>query len=173
MSGIQLNRITNANIYLDGNSLLGKAEEIKLPEINMLMTEHKALGMIGKFELPTGFDKLEGEVKWNSFYADVWRKLVDPFSFVTLQVRGSLDTYNSAGRVAQVPVVVIMTASFKKIPLGTFKQNDNAEFSSNFNCTHIEMKVDGASILELDVMSNTYKVDGVDKLETYRQNIGG
>lgn len=72
---IQINRITNANIYLDGNNLLGRASEIKLPDISMIMQEHKALGMVGKIELPAGFDKLEGEIKWNSFYHDVMRNL--------------------------------------------------------------------------------------------------
>ncbi|WP_027809960.1 phage major tail tube protein, partial [Burkholderia cenocepacia] len=58
---IEINRITNANIYVNGNSLLGRAEEIKLPDISAIMQEHKALGMVGKIELPAGFDKLEGE----------------------------------------------------------------------------------------------------------------
>lgn len=40
----------------------------------MIMQEHKALGMVGKIELPAGFDKLEGEIKWNSFYHEVMRK---------------------------------------------------------------------------------------------------
>ncbi|MZQ57783.1 phage major tail tube protein, partial [Escherichia coli] len=45
---IEVNRITNANIYINGNNLLGRAEEIKLPDISMIMQEHKALGMVGK-----------------------------------------------------------------------------------------------------------------------------
>ena len=57
---IQINRITNANIYLDGNNLLGRATEIKLPDVSLIMQEHKALGMVGKIELPAGFDKLGG-----------------------------------------------------------------------------------------------------------------
>ncbi len=60
---IQLNRITNANIYLEGNNLLGRAEEVKLPDVSAIMQEHKAPGMVGKIELPAGFDKLEGETK--------------------------------------------------------------------------------------------------------------
>lgn len=31
MAKIEINRITNANIYLDGANLLGRAEEVKLP----------------------------------------------------------------------------------------------------------------------------------------------
>ena len=49
---IEINRITNANIYVNGNSLLGRAEEIKLPDVSAIMQEHKALGMVGKIEPP-------------------------------------------------------------------------------------------------------------------------
>ncbi len=43
MAKIEINRITNANIYLDGANLLGRAEEVKLPDVSMTMQEHKAL----------------------------------------------------------------------------------------------------------------------------------
>lgn len=121
---IQINRITNANIYLDGNNLLGRASEIKLPDISMIMQEHKALGMVGKIELPAGFDKLEGEIKWNSFYHDVMRKTANPWQAVALQCRSSIDCYNSQGKADQLALVTHMTVMFKKNPLGTFKQNE-------------------------------------------------
>lgn len=173
MSQIALNRITNANIYINGNSLLGRAEEIKLPDITPLMTEHKALGMVGKIELPSGFDKLEGEIKWNSYYPEVWGTLNDPFTMVQLQVRSSVDTYGSQGRMSQVPLVTFLTVLFKKNPMGTFKQNDNAEFSSGFAAYYVRQQIAGLDTIELDVLANIYKVNGVDKLDLFRANQGG
>ena len=173
MSKIQLNRITNANIYVDGNCLLGRAEEIKLPDISMIMAEHKALGMVGKIELPAGFDKLEGEIKWNSFYRDVWLKMNEPYTMAQLQVRSSVETYGSGGRMQQLPMVTFMSVMFKKNPMGTFKQNDNAEFSSAFACHYIKQQFNGEDMIELDVLANIYKVGGVDQLDIYRNNIGG
>ena len=173
MSKIQLNRVTNANIYVDGNCLLGKAEEIKLPDITAMMSEHKALGMVGKIELPSGFEKLEGEIKWNSFYRDVWLKMNNPYSMVQLQVRSSVETYGAMGRMQQQPLVTFLSVMFKKNPMGTFKQNDNAEFSSSFACYYIKQQLAGEDMLELDVLANIYKVGGVDQLDIYRNNIGG
>ena len=170
---IQINRITNANIYLDGNNLLGRATEIKLPDISLIMQEHKALGMVGKIELPAGFDKLEGEIKWNSFYQDVMRKTANPWQAVALQCRSSIDCYNSQGKANQLALVTHLTVMFKKIPLGTFKQNENPEFSSAFGCTYIKQVVDGETLLELDYLANIFRVNGVDQLSTYRNNIGG
>lgn len=173
MSKIQLNRVTNANIYVDGNCLLGKAEEIKLPDITTVMSEHKALGMVGKIELPSGFEKMEGEIKWNSFYRDVWLKMNNPYSMVQLQVRSSVETYGAMGRMQQQPLVTFLSVMFKKNPMGTFKQNDNAEFSSSFACYYIKQQLAGEDMLELDVLANIYKVGGVDQLDIYRNNIGG
>ena len=173
MSKIQLNRVTNANIYVDGNCLLGKAEEIKLPDITTVMSEHKALGMVGKIELPSGFEKMEGEIKWNSFYRDVWLKMNNPYSMVQLQVRSNVETYGAMGRMQQQPLVTFLSVMFKKNPMGTFKQNDNAEFSSSFACYYIKQQLAGEDLLELDVLANIYKVGGVDQLDIYRNNIGG
>ncbi|AOZ50886.1 phage major tail tube protein [Chromobacterium vaccinii] len=170
---IEINRITNANIYINGNSLLGRAEEIKLPDVSAIMQEHKALGMVGKIELPAGFEKLEGEIKWNSLYKDVAKIIANPFQAVQLQARSSIETYGSQGRLQQVSLVTFLTVMFKKNPLGTFKQHENADFSSAFTATYVKQVVDGEDILELDYMANIFRVGGSDMLELYRQNIGG
>lgn len=170
---IEINRITNANIYLNGNSLLGRAEEIKLPDISAIMAEHKALGMIGKIELPSGFDKLEGEIKWNSLYQEVARTVGNPFKAVQLQCRSSVESYAAQGRIREVALVTYLTVMFKKNPLGTFKQHDNAEFGSSFSATYIKQVIDGEEVLELDYMANIFRIGGEDMLADYRANIGG
>lgn len=160
MSKIEINRITNANIYLDGTNLLGRAEEVKLPDVSMIMQEHKALGMVGKVELPAGFDKLEGEIKWNSFYRDAMLSAANPYRSLALQCRSSVQRYSSQGLIDE-------------IPLGTFKQHENAEFSSSFTCTYIRQVLDGEELLQLDYLANIFRVGGVDQLTDYRINIGG
>ncbi|UDM18418.1 phage major tail tube protein [Vogesella sp. XCS3] len=170
---IQVNRITNANIYMEGNSLLGRAEEVKLPDVQAIMTEHKALGMIGKIELPSGFDKLEGEIKWNSFYPEAMKATANPYKTVQLQCRSSVETYGQGGRLEEKPLVTYLTISFKKNPLGTYKQHDNAEFPSSFSATYIKQVLDGEEILELDYLANIFRVGGEDMLTNYRANIGG
>lgn len=173
MSKIQVNRIVNANIYIEGVNLLGRAEEIKLPDISAIMAEHKALGMVGKMELPSGFDKLEGEIKWNSLYEEAAKYMANPFKALQLQCRSSIEVYGPGGRIEEVPLATFLTLMFKKNPLGTFKQHDNAEFSSAFSATYVKQVIKGKDVLELDYMANIYKVNGEDLLATYRDNIGG
>ncbi|CBJ43015.1 phage major tail tube protein [Ralstonia solanacearum] len=170
---IEINRITNANIYVNGSSMLGRAEEVKLPDISAIMQEHKAVGMVGKIELPSGFDKLEGEIKWNSLYKDVAKTVANPFKAVQLQCRSSIETYGSQGRLQEVKLVTFLTVMFKKNPLGMFKQHENAEFGSAFGATYIKQVIDGEEVLELDYMANIFRVNGEDMLADYRSNIGG
>lgn len=170
---ISVNRLTNANVYIDGINHLGKAEEVSLPDIKHKMSEHKALGMVGSFELFSGIDKLEGKIKWNSVYADVARKVANPFKASQIQVRCSIETYTPAGRAAQVPMVTFITATFKNAPMGNFKQQDNVELESTLNVLYVRQEIDGQVVMEIDVLSNIYKVDGEDLLQVYRANIGG
>lgn len=169
---VEIKKLTNANVYIDGSSYLGKAEEIDLPQIQHVTAEHKALGMIGVAEFFSGIEKMEARIKWSSLYPDALRKAANPTQSVQLQCRASLEDWTASGRTAEKPVVVFLTASFKNFPAGNFKAHENAEFESNLSVTYVKMEVDGGEVVEIDVLSNIYKVNGVDILANYRANLG-
>lgn len=174
MANVLIHRITNANIYMDGANLLGRAEEIELPQVKVKMAEHKALGMVGTIRAFSGIEALEGKIKWASFYADVLKKAANPFKTVQLQVRGSLEDWNTpAGRNTEKPVVAVMQVLFKNFPLGQFKQNENVDITTEFDAWMVKLTAEGQDILEIDVAANIYKAGGVDMLANYRANIGG
>ena len=173
MGKIQINKLINANIYMNGNNLLGRAEEIQLPQIKHKMAEHKALGMVGSAEFFAGIDKLECKIKWNALYPDVLRTCANPFVAVVIQVRASLETYNGAGRISEVPAVAYISGTFKEFPLGTIKPGDNAEYETSMSVTYAKLVVNGEEIFEIDVLENIYKVGGLDILSMYKSNIGG
>lgn len=169
---VSVKKLYNANIYVDGNSYLGRAEEVTLPEIMAKMVEHKALGMVGAIELPSGWEKMEGSIKWNSFYPDVMKKAANPFTTHQLQLRGSLEDWTASGRTGQASYVAFLSVQFKGMPAGGFKQQENAEFESQLNVLYIRLEVDGSPIVEFDPLSNIYKVNGEDVLQQYRANLG-
>jgi P2 family phage contractile tail tube protein len=170
---INVNRVTNANIYLTGTgSLLGRAEEISLPDVKASMSDHKAIGMFGKLELPSGIDKMECKIKWNAIYPEVAKKFNDIFASREIQVRYPIENYTAQGRTGTVGARVAMTVLPKNIPLGNFKQHDNVELEQTFTVTYFKMEVDGVIVTEIDVLNNIYIVDGVDKLAAYRAALG-
>lgn len=172
MADVKVNRLTNANVYVNGVSMLGRAEEINLPGIKAKMSEHKALGLIAANEYFSGFEKLEAKIKWNSFYEDALKASANFVATSKLQVRASLEVYESAGRTAQKAVVAFITGQFKSFPEAGFKQNDNVEASSDLAVTHYRLEIDGVEIVEIDTIASIYRVDGVDLLAEYRDNLG-
>lgn len=172
MSKIEINKLTNANIYMNGTNLLGRAEEVQLPQIKHKMAEHKALGMIGSAEFFAGIDKLECKIKWNALYPQVLRTCANPFSAAMIQVRASLETYNATGRIAEVPATAFLIGTFKEFPLGTIKPGDNAEYETTMAVTYAKLIVDKEEIFEIDILQNIYKVGMIDMLSTFKKNIG-
>ena len=168
-----IKRLQEANVYLNGNSLLGQAEEVKLPDMASKMSEHKALGMVAGMELFAGIEKMVAEFKWSSYFADTMVATANPFNAVDMQVRSSLRTFGGSGEVtSETPVVVYLKGTFTQSGTGTFKQHDPTDIPSKMSVKYMRQVVNGREILEIDVMNNIFKVDGVDLLETYRTNLG-
>ena len=168
----ELNAIYNANVYVNGNSQLGRASEFKLPEIEIGMDEHKGLGMVGTVKLPNGVEALEGEITWNSFYPDVFTQVYSPFKAVQMMVRANVQVFNAAGLAQEVPMVTMVTATFSKNPLGTYKPKEKAEFASTYQATEIRQSIGGRETLYFNAFTNQYRVNGVDQLAQMRRNIG-
>jgi uncharacterized protein len=170
---IQINSLTNANIYIDGVGLLGRAEEIEVAQPRHKMIDYKGLGMAGSAELWAGVDKLESKIKWVSFDADTLTMATSPFQTHNFQVRGDLEQYTSQGRASELPVIYLMTGIFKDAGIATFRQHQMVETSSVISVYHSELYVAGVQIYLYDVFANIYVVGGVDQLANFRSNLGG
>lgn len=173
MSKISVNKLYNANVYVDGTSFLGRAEEVTLPKVQAKMVEHKALGMVGVIETPAGIEKMEAKIKWNSLYPEIIAAFAHPYQTLQIQVRASLESYDSTGKVSEVPVVAYMTVSFKNFPGIGFKHQDNAEIETDLSVSYYKLAIDGEDYIEVDAFANIWKVKGEDILEQYKSNIGG
>lgn len=168
---IVINRITNANVYMGGNNLIGRASEVQLPDVTQLMTDHEGLGMIGAIQLPAGFDNFEGSINWNSFYRDAFLQMADVTDMVQIQIRTSVEHWSSAGRDGSTPLVVHLSAIFGTLPLGTFQPRQPAEFASEFQAYYIKLDYDGETLLEVDKFANVYRTGGGDRLQQLRRHL--
>lgn len=173
MSKIAVNKVYNANVYINGKSFLGRAEEITLPSLKAKMVEHKALGMYGVIETTAGLEKMEAKIKWNSLYPEVLGEMANPYKTHQLQVRASLETHDSSGRIAEVPVTIFLTAQFKTFPGFGFKHQDNVEIETELSVNYYKLVIDGKEIVEADFFANIWKSNGEDILAKYKANIGG
>lgn len=170
---IEINRITNANIYVNGNSLLGRAEEIKLPDISAIMRSTRRSAWSARSSCrpaSTNWRVRSSGTRCIRMWPRPWPIRT---SLCSCSGRSSIETYGAQGRIQEVSLVTFLTVMFKKNPLGTFKQHDNAEFGSSFAATYIKQVIDGDEVLELDYMANIFRVGAEDMVADYRSNIGG
>ena len=164
--------LKNANVYVDGNNFLGKVREFELPTINQKTDPHEVMGLIGTPEFSEGLEPMEATFSWASFYSDVYQKIGNPMQAVQLQVRGSAANYTANGRTSETAVVVHMTVNFKTVPMGTFTPKTAVELESTASVHAIKLEIGGVVVLEIDVLANIYKVNGLDIMAEYRNNLG-
>lgn len=173
MAKIRVRKCTNANVYLNGTNLLGRAEEITLPEVKAIMADHKALGMVGTGKFFSGIEELTAKFKWISFYPEVMLVNANPTKGVVVQVRASVEEYTSMGRIAEEPFVAFLTGCFASRSGGDFKQHENVQLPDSMTIYAYKEIIAGVTTLDVDVLSNIWIAGGVDMLATYRANIGG
>lgn len=167
-----INQVDNANVYLNGQSFLGKAKSVKLPEFEVEMVEHKNLGLVGTIKLPAGVNALEGEIVWDGFYPEVAVIANNPFKSAQLMVRADVKVFNAAGIAAEVPLVMLLNCSFSKSPMGDYKPKEATEYTNSYQAHSIKQTLDGKEVLFFDAFSNQWRVGGQDVLADYSRNIG-
>jgi hypothetical protein len=163
-------KLTAANVYINGTTTLGQVNEFKAPDFKAKTSEHSALGMFGTASFTSGIELLEGTLQWSSFYPEALTsgaRFRDP---VRLMVRGNVEEYVGGVRTDR-NITITMTATMKQWPGGSFKPRDNSEFTSEYNATSLKIVYNGITLLDYDALSNTYIVDGVDQLASYKANI--
>jgi hypothetical protein len=171
MAATKNNRITNANVYLDGQNFLGMVEEINMPEVKFKGSDYKALGLFGTAEFTAGIEKIEFKLKSNSIYDKILEKC-NPFGTVALQIRGNLENWEGSNLSGNQSVVCYMRASPANIPGFSFKPQDNVESESMFRVYYYKLEIAGRVLVEIDVNSNIFILNGKDLLATYRANLG-
>ncbi len=170
-----INRVTNANVYLLSptvQSLLGRCEEIDLPQPKLKMVEHKGLGMFAKIEYPAGLDILEAKFKWASFYPEVMGAAFQPFNSTALQIRADVQQMGPDGMVAEVPLVALVTGIFKEMPGGKIVKHENSDNPSSMTVYYYKLSLAGDPQIEISPAANIFKVQGVDQLAAFNANQG-
>lgn len=164
--------MTNASVVLNGSVHIGMASSVELPSVVQKMVDHEGLGMIGVIEVSAGVEKLEGTITFNAFHDNPMLRVADPNRTHLLQLRASVETHTSEGRIDEVPYVATMNVRFKNLPAGSFTQHENTDYEVGYSATSLKIVHDQETILDYDAFSNTYKVGGVDVAQRFRQNIG-
>jgi P2 family phage contractile tail tube protein len=163
-------KVTNGNVYLDGITLVGKFDELTLPDLAYKTTEYKTLGMLAEIELPSGFEKMEAEINFLSVFAAEFSKIADPTQPVNLTFRGNKEGYDSMSGRIESNVTITIRGIGKNFPLGGFKTNEMSNFKLKMTVWSISVSDGGVPVLRFDAMSNTFVLGGKDLSMGFKLN---
>lgn len=169
---IVINKIIEANAYLDGNSQAGTVAEVKFPSLEFDMQESDALGMAMTVSLPGKLKELDGEITWNSVYPEAEARVLNPFNGIALQLRSNVRRYGSNGLIEEVPMVTFLNIATYSNELGELNMKDAQKRPVKYKVNSLRQVVNGRETLHVDPWNNIYKVNGVDIFAKMRQNIG-
>jgi P2 family phage contractile tail tube protein len=170
---IEISKVFNARVYIDGVDFIAKAEEVDLPKVKFKFADTKALGIYAESELPTGLDKMEARIKFNSVYPDFVALAADPFTVRTIIVRAPYQVWTQQGVSKTASLKAELRGFFKEFDTAKMKRADSAEAEATLSVIYYKLEVDGQEVVEVDTFNNIYKVKGKDILQDYRSAIGG
>lgn len=165
-----INKITNANVYLNGHSLLGKLDEVNLPDVKQKMETFKALGMYAEVELPVGLEKMEAKLKWNCFYPEVLAA-ANLTTVTNIVVRANIERFHPGGQVTQEPLTCVINGVFKNIPTGSFKPGEKVSgIESAMSVYYLKQTIGSLPVIEIDVFNSILATGGLDQLFMFKIN---
>ncbi|HTU55751.1 MAG TPA: phage major tail tube protein [Acetobacteraceae bacterium] len=173
MTSLVINSLWNCNVYLDGNSLLGRAGEFTVPQPKRVMQDYKGLGMAARLEVPVGWDKMEADITWSSFDQATIGLLVSSTGMQQFSAMADLQVLSASGETSDLPVIYNVTGVTKDPGMVPFKAQENISYKTVITVYHVDLSVGGTQVYLFDAFSNQFFVNGVDQLAQFRTNIGG
>lgn len=159
--------LKNFNLFIEGGSFMGRAEETTLPKLGRKMEEYRGAGMNAPMEIDMGSEKLEADFTLREFSDAVLLQygVVDSAG-VALRLRAAAQRDDASGETDAIEVV--MRGRWREIDQGTVKSGDAASMKVAMAITYYKYIVNGETLIELDTLNMIEKVGENDRLAEQR-----
>lgn len=158
------------NVFNNGLSFQGVAEEVELPKLTMKGEDFRTGGMLGEVTANMGLEKLEMTHK----YAGIVPELFKGFATETLdseliRFAGSYQR-DDTGEISAVEIM--MRGRHTEVEGGNAKAGEKGETSIKTALTYYKLVVDGKELIEIDLINTVFKVEGKDRYAQHRAAVG-
>lgn len=163
-------KLKHFNAFYNGEEFYGQATEITLPKLAIKAEEYRGGGMPGPVDIDLGLEKLELEHSYGGLMYPIYK------DFGLAKIDGSMLRFagsyqrDDTGEIDAVEVVC--RGRHQEIDPGNAKAGDDTEFKVKSTLSYYKLTVNGADLIEIDMVNMIYIVDGVDRLEQHRKAIG-
>lgn len=163
-------KLKHFNVFYNGEEFFGQATEITLPKLAMKTEAYRGAGMPGEVDIDLGVEKLELEHSYGGLMYSIIKDFgITNVSGVLLRFSGSYQRDDTGDTDA---VEAICRGRHTEVDQGNAKAGDDTEFKVKSTLSYYKLTVNGTTLIEIDMVNMIYKVDGVDRLEQHRRNIG-
>jgi uncharacterized protein len=173
MREIKIGQTTNADVYVDGNRLVGRIKEFELDKVGYERVTHEALGMVGKVKLPgRTLEPIDAKIAFSWLETEMMLKTALPNKAVTFQFEKMVDIFDQTGLVAAegYRIITIATLLFAEESMDAFKNGDDP-IGRELECSVIRLSVKSTEtdqfIREYAPFENINRVNGADVWPAY------
>lgn len=163
-------KLKNFALFNDGIAYVGEVDEVTLPKLSRKMEDWRGGGMNGSVKADFGLEPIT--LEWKA--GGILREPLEQFGAlkhdkVLLRFAGALQADDSE-TVQSLEVVV--RGRHSELDFGNAKAGDKTEFKVKTEASYYKLSIDGATVIEIDVVNMVEVVNGVDLLADVRAAIG-
>lgn len=163
-------KLKNFNVFLNGVSQIGTANEVALTKLTRKLEEFRAAGMNGPVSADLGMEKMEIEHTYGGFMREVYAQWgATRVDGILLRFAGAYQR-DDTGDVDAVEIVV--RGRHSEIDAGNAKAGDDTTFKVTSQLSYYKLVINGATVVEIDLLNMIEIIDGVDMLAAHRAAIG-
>jgi len=158
-------QITDAEAYLEDNSLVGIVKEFSIPKIEMQTIEHETLGMVAVFKAPARpVQAMEAAIEFQAIDADLSLQMLNPTKALAFQLHKKVDVWGADGLDVDRShrLITHVRLLFIGHEYGGLKLGDLAGHKATASCIYLRQRASNSNspIVEIDVFRQRHKVAG-------------
>ena len=163
-------KINSYNVYNDAERLIGVVDEVTLPDFEAMAETISGAGILGELVDPTvgHFSNMEMEIPFRVLDREA-TDMLDMTKAVRLTLRAAQQALTVEGDTEFRSMRVVVRGKSATLAMGSVQNANPMESSVTLNVSYILIEVDGTTLVELDKINPTFKVNGVDLLQKVRE----
>ena len=162
-------KLKGLNLFNDSNSYQGVVTAVTLPKLSRKLDTYRGGGMNGAGFIDNGLDDDALDMEWTIGGVDDLVLSQWGGSAVPLRFTGS---YQRDDTEEEIAVEIEVRGRHQAFDFGEAKQGEDTETKITTKNTYFKLTWNGKELIEIDTVNMVEKVNGVDRLEQRRKNLG-
>jgi P2 family phage contractile tail tube protein len=158
--------IRNYNCFIDGVSYMGKSTEAKLPELKLVLANHRGAGMDGTVAQDMGMEALQSEVTMSEWSPELI-KMFGTNQRMTLRPAAMGQSDFTADSF-----VATMGGKWTVVNFADLKPGSDVPMKLMLEVDYYRLLKDGDELFEIDIEAGKRIIGGVDQLAGIRAAMG-